>query len=107
MSAVVQKGYTKKNTVLRRFLHKRERTDIMSEPLNRRRLVRERICLVCRRPVAEGMGVRSYYPTFLAHQGECIEKIKAVEKDYSRSRKGRKRSFWEMLALLEANNPCR
>jgi hypothetical protein len=61
--------------------------------------LKNRICPVCLNVVPEGKGI-FWSGLGVIHQGKCYERAKRVEKDYSRSKRGRIRRSAEMRRLL-------
>jgi hypothetical protein len=61
-----------------------------------------RVCPWCNQSVPEGPGHGVCHGSlgFVVHQGECNEWVSSLYRDYSRSKKGRWRSYNRIRALL-------
>ncbi len=67
---------------------------------DRTRLLRDRICFVCRRPTAE----RSVFHAdlmILTHDGSCAERVRSLRRINDRSARGRWRPARQLLQLLD------
>jgi hypothetical protein len=73
--------------------------------LYRRRLLSEHVCFVCRRHIPKDEGFFHAKLLILTHAGECLEKVKKLERVFDRSRHGRLRPAREILALLDKDAP--
>lgn len=77
----------------------------MTEARERRRMMAQRLCYLCRRPVAPADGV--YWPGFgiLVHDTSCSVILHGELRVYGRSRRGRLRPRREVLARLRTYWP--
>lgn len=67
----------------------------------RRALTRCRICFCCRQPVPPGAGLFDAWLDILTHQGFCAARVRHVQRDYSRSPRGRRLPAAQVLRALE------
>ena len=65
--------------------------------------VNDRICFVCARPIPEREGLYCAWLRILIHsEGDCHAIVKALERNYSRSGRGRIRPRDQLLRMLFA-----
>lgn len=65
----------------------------------RARLVRDRICFVCRRSTATASTLHSDL-MIITHSGSCTERVHALRRINDRSARGRWRPIRQLLQLL-------
>lgn len=66
---------------------------------DRTRLLRDRICFVCRRPATEQS---VFHPELmiLTHMGSCTDRVTSLRRIHDRSSRGRWRPIRQLLQLL-------
>jgi len=64
--------------------------------------IRERICAVCFERVPEAKGIFHLYLGIIAHQGDCNDVVNSQEKDFSRSKRGRRKSAAQWRRDIES-----
>ncbi len=62
-------------------------------------LISARICLVCHWPVLPARGVAQAHLRAMSHQGTCSSTVRALERIYDRSSRGRWRPWRQVVAL--------
>jgi hypothetical protein len=62
-------------------------------------MINDRVCDLCGTEVPIRSGLLAH-GLFIHHDGWCYEQMKATEKDFSKSARGRKRPDWQIRQIL-------